>query len=275
MIDLQYEQLLSPLPVKLSIGVKSKNVSLRKPTLLEIDEEITLAQFDMYEAFLKMTPEIYFTHLLGEDGTEHWKNLSYEEKSEITVYSLISSDKRLQITYENIFNFFFKEKVVYESGFFVMIDSNVDSCVKLDDIKPEQIFGLIKEDNFLIVLDIIQQTCCIRSKANEPPPKFKNAKAKSIYEKILKDQEKKEKKKAKINDKKFTLGNIISSTSNRHSTISPITVWNLTIFQLLDSFNRLQVDAMYTIDSMRVSTWGDEKKTFDATLWYKNIFDKS
>jgi len=31
-------------------------------------------------------------------------------------------------------------------------------------------------------------------------------------------------------------------------------------------------NAIYEIDSTRVSVWGDEKKTFNASLWYKNHF---
>jgi hypothetical protein len=32
---------------------------------------------------------------------------------------------------------------------------------------------------------------------------------------------------------------------------------------------------MFDIDSTRVSVWGDEKKTFNAALWYKNNYDKN
>ena len=45
------------------------------------------------------------------------------------------------------------------------------------------------------------------------------------------------------------------------------------MFQLLDAFNRMQMNSMYEIESTRVSVWGDEKKTFDASLWYKNNYD--
>ena len=49
----------------------------------------------------------------------------------------------------------------------------------------------------------------------------------------------------------------------------------MTVFQLYDSFNRLQQNKMYDIDSTRVSVWGDEKKTFDFGLWYKNNYDNN
>ena len=79
-------------------------------------------------------------------------------------------------------------------------------------------------------------------------------------------------KKADIN---FSLPNIVSAVSNKHPTISPITVWDLTVFQLLDAFNRMQANTIYDIDSTRVSVWGDEKKVFDVSLWYKNEYEKN
>lgn len=142
------------------------------------------------------------------------------------------------------------------------------------DIKSqEDIRGVISENIFLQVLNAIQQVCCIDDKdENVEEKKFKNSLAKKLYEKMLKaEKAKKEEKKFDVN---FTLPNIISSVSNRHPTVSPINVWELTIFQLYDSFNRMQVNSMFDIDSTRVSVWGDEKKTFDAALWYKNEYDK-
>ena len=79
-------------------------------------------------------------------------------------------------------------------------------------------------------------------------------------------------KKQDIKDKdKLTLPNIISAVSNKHPTISPITVWNMTLFQLYDSFNRLQINEIYQINKRKVSVWGDKENTFDISMWYKNI----
>lgn len=102
--------------------------------------------------------------------------------------------------------------------------------------------------------------------------KFKNSAARKIYEKLLSAQ-KKEKKRRKA-DINLSLPNIISAVSNCHPTINPINVWDLTLFQLFDTFNRMRANKIYEIDSTRVSVWGDEKKTFDIALWYKNEYDK-
>jgi hypothetical protein len=121
---------------------------------------------------------------------------------------------------------------------------------------------------------LIQQVCCIFEDDEEPEEnmKFKNSAARKIYEKLLSAQKKeKKRKKADIN---LSLPNIISAVSNCHPTINPINVWDLTLFQLFDTFNRMRANKIYDIDSTRVSVWGDEKKTFDIALWYKNEYDK-
>ena len=35
------------------------------------------------------------------------------------------------------------------------------------------------------------------------------------------------------------------------------------------------VNKKYEMEAHSVSVWGDEKKQFDDSLWYKNIYDKS
>ena len=84
----------------------------------------------------------------------------------------------------------------------------------------------------------------------------------------------KEQKKQAKNDINLSIPNIISAVASKHPSLNLTSIWDLTIFQLLDSFSRLQANTVYEIDSTRVSVWGDEKKTFDPALWYKNIYDK-
>ena len=273
-MELEYASLLSPNPIKLSLGFNGKTIHLRKPKLVEIDEEISLQQFSVYEMFLKMTPDLYYTKIIGAQGSEFWDNLNNEQKNEITIYQIILNDRNLQEIYEKVFNFFFLETVKYIDGFFVFIDSK-ESFENLDDeTVNNSMCGLIHEKNFNEFLYVIQQTCCISNGKPVETVKFKNEIARKLYEKMQKANAENEKKKAKEADKNLSLANIISKVSNKHLTISPITVWDLTIFQLIDAFNSMQVNETYETSKVRVAVWGDEKNTFDASLWYKNNHDK-
>lgn len=259
---LDYGTQLSPVPITLSIGV------LRKPTLREISE-LTFDKFTYYEFLVKMTPEIYYTELQKESGgKEYWENLTEEQRDNITLYDLILDDIRLCNTYVEVLNFFFVESVIFREGYFILLRKEVDD---IEDIDTNNIRGAISKELLPQVFELIQQICCIyNADDNIDESKYKNKLAKKLMERM--------KKAAKQNNQKsdlnLTIPNIISAISNKHPSLNYTNVWELTVFQLLDAFNRTQMNSMYEIDSTRVSVWGDEKKTFDVSLWYKNEYDK-
>lgn len=259
---LEYEAQISPYPIILSIG------TLRKPTLREIfntSSGMSFEKFCYYELFLKMSPKAFYTDIKGEEGKEYWNSLTVNEQNNITIYDILLTDEQLQNIYIEIFNFFFVETVIFKEDLFILL-KNAN-----DELQTENISGVIHEDTFNAVLDVIQQVCCIDDKKSNEDLKFKNNIAKKLYDKMQKAQQKQEKRKKK--DINLTIPNIISSVSVKHQSLNYSNIWDLTIFQLLDNFNRLQVNAMYDIDALRVSVWGDEKKTFNAALWYKNHYE--
>lgn len=263
-MKLDYGTQISPVPITLSIGV------LKKPTLLEISE-LSFDKFTFYEFLVKMSPYTYYTELQKENGgKEYWNSLTAEEQSKITIYDIILNDERLCGTYLELFNFFFVETVIFREGYFILLkdkDENIHG-----DINPENIRGIISRENLPKIFELIQQICCIYdADENLDNAKFKNNLAKRLLKRMQKSAKGQAKKKSDIN---LTIPNIISALSNKHPSLNYTNIWNLTIFQLLDAFNRTRVNSMYDIDSTRVSVWGDEKKIFNAALWYKNEYDK-
>ena len=222
---------------------------------------------------MKLSPEIYYTKLRKEnDGEAYWGSLTEEEQDKITIYNIIEEDDKIRSTYVEIFNFFFVETVIYQEGFFILLKENT-AIDNPDKIKREQVRGAIAKDNFSQVMSLLQQICCIYNEEESlDDMKFKNNLARKLMEKMLKA--KKKEQEAKKSDLNLTIPNIISSLANKHPSLNYVNIWDLTIFQLLDAFNRTQANSMYDIDSTRVSVWGDEKKTFDVSLWYKNNYDK-
>ena len=256
MIEIDYGTLLSAVPIQLSIG------TIKSPTLKEI-ATLTFSKFVVYEGFLKMTPELIYTKFKNEEEQKYWESLSEAQKDEIELYDIIITDNQLIEMYTNIFDFFFFEKVIFVNDIFILLNENI---VYTEEITDEKIKGIINKSTFNIVLNILQQICCIAEKEDKKI-KFKNKIAQKLFEKM-----KQKDKKQDIKDKdKLTLPNIISAVSNKHPTISPITVWNMTLFQLYDSFNRLQINEIYQINKRKVSVWGDKENTFDISMWYKNI----
>lgn len=263
-MKLSYGTLISPFPIVLSVG------TLRKPKLKDIaNPPMSFEKFYYYEFLISMTPEDFFTQA-EEDGKKFWESLSQEEKDSLTVFYLITENNVLMNNFLEVFNFFFEETVLYVDGAFVLVNPNKD--YRETPPTKEDVVGFINSKNFSEILYIIQQICCIAPEEPEKP-KFKNKAAERIYNKIHRaEQENKKKKKVDIN---MTLPNLISKVSSKHSSLNYSNIWDITVFELLDSFGSMQNNVVFDIECTRVSVWGDEKKTFDIAKWYKNNFDNS
>lgn len=272
--------MLSPYPIKLSIG------TLIKPTLKQIFdpiEGIGYEQYQNYEAYARLTPKLFYTKMDGDEGLAIWESLTDTQKKEIKMFNVIRSNEQLISDYLDLLNFFFKEHVAYEEGFFIWSEYELDFS-SMDASMEDAITGVINTaELFEQVLEAIQQVCCTYSKSSESAIdeselKFKNSLAKEIYEKIHglnKADDENETSDLKSKDyKTFNIPNIISAVSNNHLTISPINVWDLTVFQLLDAFHRKQATNKQTMISLKTAVWGDSDDTFDPNVWLANEYDK-
>lgn len=262
---LDYGTMTSPRPIRLSI------CTVRKPTI-DMVWDIGFDTLAFYESFLSMTPELYFTKINVEAGKKQWEPLSDEEKASITLFSVVVADESLHEIYMELFRFFIEEPVLYEQGLFIILNKGVDPH---GDLSKDDIRGMITEPLFPHVLNILKQVCGMEADEEEADlsqMKFKNETARKLFEKMQKA--KKAQKKHGKHDPNLTLPNIISAVATRHPSINYTNIGQLTIYQVMDSFDRLRNDAFYEIDKTRVSVWGDEKKTFKPDAWYKNEYDK-
>ena len=260
---LDYGTLLSEEPMKFPIG------SIKPPTIGDI-KKITFAKFQLYEVYLQITPEDFFSKSKDPEIKRIWENLSDEQKEQLTLFNMILTDKSLQNIYTEIFNFFFIEDVVFEENMFSIYDNG-------------NLIGAIREGIFTYIIEVIQQFCGIYEKKESDfqDIPLKNTKtAKSIFDKIFKGKKKfkknKEKEMAKNGEaKNWTLPNVYSSVANAHPSLNYSNMNGLTVYQLIDAFRKMMVNKKYEMAAHSVSVWGDEKKQFDDSLWYKNIYDKS
>lgn len=262
MIELDYGTRLSPDPIKLSIG------TLIKPKLRDISK-VTFDTYSYYESLAKLTPKSYYNAVRKNmGGVEYWESLSLEERNNLKLFDIIVKEAELRNSYLEMLNFFFLENVVIYEDLFVVLKEGISEISSQSN--AEDVQGIITKKNFNDIIFVIQQICCIEDKSNNEELKFKNNLAKELYFKMQKAVE--EQKIERKEDKNFELPNLISAVSNSHPTIDPINVWDLTVYQLMDSFNRLQTNRMLDMQATSVSVWGDKKNAFNAALWYKNQF---
>jgi hypothetical protein len=267
---LDYYTLLCPEPIQLSIG------NIKHPTLRRIGK-LTFQQFGMYQVYLKLTPKDYYKYLANDKLKKEWENLSDVVKLGVTLYDLITIDEVVQKQYEEMFNFFFVERVIYVDDMFLIVDTD-DYETPPEELDFDELYitGVINQSTLTDVLDILQQVCCIKSDdpLDEVRPKFKNAKAKKLYDRMLKAKEQEDKKKEIKDSINLSLPNIISATASKNAGLNIVNIWDATLFQLYDQFGKVQNDDIHYMNSVRVAVWGDEKNQFDPSLWYKNNYDK-
>lgn len=268
---LDYYTLLCPVPINIGIG------RIQNHTLMDIGE-ITYLKYGMFQVYLKLTPDDYYKNINKERGETYWNLLSDEQRDSVTLYDLILTEEDVKMTYIELFNFFFVERVILRDNlFYVLKDANEGIADDDIEINEDTICGIIYPHNIREVVDIIQQVCCIKSDdpLDEEAPKFKNEKAKRLYERMQKAQKELDKNKEKKNSANLSLPNIISATAAKSPGLNISNIWNITVFQLFDQFNKTQFDDSHYINSVRVAVWGDENNQFDQTLWYKNTFAKT
>lgn len=170
----------------------------------------------------------------------------------------LARNSQLTDALQTILNFFIKEDVVYSP------DKNV-FLVK----KEDAVVGVITEETYPEVCDIIFQRNCIRSGREEDLSKVKSKKALEIMKKLQKGRAEKEKQ-AKA-DKDMELGNIISAVANKSQSLNILNIWELTVYQVWDCFSRLINNSIFDIQSMSVAAWGDKDNHFDFHSWFKQI----
>ena len=266
MIQVDYGSLLSPEPIPFMLGIKGQKCDIKAPTLRDICK-VGFDTFYLFQLYLKITPEEHFLQYEESTGERKtWDDLTDLDKWNYTMFDCIQLSPILQNIYSEVFNFFFTDTVTYQDGLFI-----VTNCEKVDDeIKPGSVIGVINHNIFDDLVSILQQICCIEPNKKETKPIFKNEKARRNY---LKTHKLRKRKKSKI-DRDLTIPNIISAVATASNNLNMVTIWDLTIFQLFDVFDRLRTFDIYSMNRTSVSVWGEgDKAKFDNTIWYRNTYD--
>lgn len=248
-MKLNYFDLLSPYPIHIpKIG------GIISPRLKDISS-IGIDKYQYYLSVLTMDLKSYFA-IIGQ--CELYETFSDEEKSQLTVFDMLTINEQSASLLQEILNFFIKETVVY---------SHKNRCFLVQD--NEELIGIITKETYPQVCDLICQRNCIKSGQEEDMSKVKSKKAYEIMAKLQKGRA--EKAKQTKSDKNMELGNIISAVAGKSYSLNILNIWELTVFQIWDCFSRLSNNSIYDIQSMSVAAWGNKNNYFDASAWFKRI----
>ena len=254
-LELSYLDLLSPEPVYFhNIG------GVISPTLKEI-RSIGYDNYQLYLNLFLMTPKSFYETI---QQSEYYDSLSVEQQAALSIFDLMTEHDSFRTMLENALNFFMKEQVHYHAEIHAFYTYEKDED-KNTDKNP---VGMIHKNIWPALCKIVLQ------RNNMKPPKnditqAKNQRALAIMKKLQEGRDKQNIKNK--SDKNMELGNIISAIANRHESLNILNIWDLTIYQLWDSFHRLCNNNILDIQSMSVAAWGDKEKRFDSAGWFKNI----
>lgn len=249
-MDLNYFDLISPAPIPMpNVG------GILSPTLASVSS-IGINTYHYFLSILLMDAETYIT-MTGQ--ARHYEALYDNEKNGFHIFDLLTSDRQSASLLEKILDFFIKETVAF---------SETDRCYFITDTQ-NRMTGMITRENYSQVCDIICQRNNIKSPKDSDLSGIKSKKALEIMKKLQKGRQ--EKGSTAKTDENLELGNIISAVANKHPSLNIITIWDLTIYQLWDTFSRLSNNSIYDIQSMSVAAWGNKDNHFDAAAWFKRI----
>ena len=209
--------------------------------------EMTVEQVDLLNGFFKqydLTPTV----------------LDYIMTNEIIRNQLLLS-----------LNFFIEEHVALnvENGTFIVYTD-------LDNPTESQV-GLISRDNFRDVFSVILQRCSLYDDNDEEDYDnmvFRDEETRRKWIKQREGAKERQKTKEKLNSIKFDIGNIISAVCAEGIGITMLNVWDMTVYNVYDQFQRIRNNRVDKVVSTSISVWGDKKNEYDFDSWLKNEVTK-
>lgn len=214
-----------------------------KPPSLDMIRRVGYAQYNWYLSVLLSTPDD-FLEALGVDVSEI-EDLPKDPLIFMTLFPLLRNELISAVS------FFIDRPLVYDDEIGYTVGDMVVSLEMLRDIRS-----------------IILQLCCVEDTVT-PPKKFRNEKARKIYELIQsrKAEQAKNTKKVRKENPDTALPNLISAFCAFSPSYNLTNVWGLTIYQFYDQYHRLDSKIQLDVFGLRWAAWG--KKDFDFSLWHK------
>lgn len=217
------------------------------PTL----DDIATVRYQTYESYLS----IFFLSAIDIVSIIGVQNESLPPTT--TALQLITCIPDLRDALLRSLSFFIREEILYsdEFGYYLIRDGGV-KYISIDDIHE--------------IRSIVLQLCNIQDTTETQPVKFRNEKARQIYEKIQKKKAEKQAKSASSKDSlSMALPNLISAVAACSPTYNYFNIWQMTVYQFYDQFARLNDNLQLQIFGHRWAAWGTDN--FDFSVWYRPL----
>lgn len=210
-------------------------------------------KYDIYLRLFTMSSED-FADSIG--AREKYDTLSFEDQQRMTPLFFLTENPEFRRLFIEALDFFMAESPRF--------DPLTKTIFFIDDAGEKT--GVLDSGGFYSLSAIIRASACIEQE-DKPPKKFRNEATRKRYLQLQAGRKKL--KKASQNNSDLDLSNVISAVCARHPSYNLLNIWDMTIYQLYDTFARMNVNFQVDVSSLRWAAWG--KDPFDMTLWYKSL----
>jgi hypothetical protein len=212
--------------------IEIDGIVFKQPKLRNI-KDIGLQVYYAYISFLLVSAEEYLISIKREDLIPFFK------QHNLTMFDIYRDNPYERQLFIEALSFFIDGEIVFKNGEFLINNTNI-----------------INKEIYQKILEIIAEINCL--KVNKQQEIYANEKARKIAEKI---QQAKQKRSNVQSKDSVSLADIISAVASRKESLNLLNIWDLTIYQLYDHYNRLIVEDEFDIHAMNYAYWGGEFKT--------------
>lgn len=233
-----------------------KNVGhLRSPILRELCPlGIGHSAYNFYLNFLSWDKE----NLLEYDRLMKYRGVSKLENGALNTFDAATLLKQTREFCRGILSFFMLEELVWD-------DTGRRFISFTKDESPVAI-GEINRENFDDVRKMMLQLNYIGIDGDESPVSYSDQKSKELWERTQGYLKELSKKNAGIDKPEYHLSNIVSKLCAVHPSYNLLNVYDLTIFQLYDSFFQTGYIRSSDLNERIFSNHGGEKFKFEDWL---------
>ena len=217
---------------------------------------------------LLMTPRDFFAGIAAAFNEEKnpYDGLPQEQKDALNIFDLLTGDERSQGEMITTLGFFIDGDITYEPtthSFLVNAERDKDGALTVD--------GIINAKNWTLVCDVCLQCVNIEPPREKQVRKYKDEHTRKKFEEFYRKKAEYEKNKhgGKKHDPNLELSNMISALASYHNSLNMANVWDLTVYQVYDTFNRQRMKQQVDITDFNYSVWGG--KDYQPDLWFKKI----
>lgn len=258
-MKIPYFELLNPFGFKVeSIG------RVHSPRLKDICEK-GYKEYQYSLSLMLMTPREFFNGVMkySELKENPYDLMSDEQKLSINMFDLFVENESSRIDIKTALSFFVEGDIEYESSCKSFL---INPIKNENEISAE---GIVNSKNWLQVCELCLKCAYIDTPTVQKPKKYRDERTRKKFEEFYKKKEEYEKNKRaqKKSNPDFELANIISSLATYHQSLNMSNIWDLTVYQIHDTFNRQRMKQQIDISDRNYSVWGGKDHKTD--MWFE------